>query len=68
MTRERVIKIGLYFYIGLFIVGVVGCVSQATRGLNFQNFDAAQLLETRVTDPELKQMAGDIAANSLEIE
>jgi len=68
MIRKRIIKIGLAFYIGLFVVGLIGCVSQATRGLNSQNFDAAKQLEIRVEDPELKQMAGDIAANSQEIE
>ena len=67
MTRKRIIKIGLTFYICIFLIGVVGCVSQATRGLNYQNFDAARKMEAKITDPELKQMATDIASNSSEI-
>ncbi len=65
MSRK---KIGMSIYVGLFIVGLAGCVTQATRGLNSQNHDAAKQLEARIQDPELKQMATDIGANSKEIE
>lgn len=66
--RKKVLTIGLYFYIGLFLIGLIGCVSQATRGLNSQNQEAAKLIEGKVVDPELKQIANDIIENSKEIE
>jgi len=55
-------------YFIVLLVVFTGCgVTNSTRKLNYQNYDAAIKINSKTTDPEIKQASKDIAENSAEI-
>lgn len=53
--------------VGFILLFIVGCVGTATKALNYQNQSAGKYIVTKSADPEIKQAASDIVANSEQI-